>query len=486
MTLTKLPIENKSVFKLSEEMAARGFPTEVINCYFDMFGNLTKRCGLKTIAEIWNGDFISNEKINGIYYWIVKDMLLIITAKKLFTYRKGIGIVEYSSDIFEYKGRVSFAELGYYGGTNKPKIVMANGGKIIIFNGEDEPYEVTDIDAPTHVSYVECIDDYIVAIHSGTQEIHISSLREPENWDAYFFQANSYNDKAIALKKVRDELYIIGEKSTEVWYTTGNASIPFQRRPNLSFNRGSVAPHSLIFENNSLFMMDDSRHIVNIVERTPQIISLQIDEDLKKLSNPYDCVASSFAIGAHPFLMFSFEKDEKCFLYDYINKTWSEWKGYNSELGVNTIFSGRKIIYVSKWDLNIVEGQEEGAIYELDKDIFTDDDSLYKMSVKTAAIDYGISVIKRCNSIRLGLKKNTNRASGINEDEFLLIRWRDDGSYTWKATEQINLGKSDDDFYLIELRALGMYRKRQWELEYNGNGKFMVNSFEEDITGMSR
>lgn len=89
------------------------------------------------------------------------------------------------------------------------------------------------------VSSVAYINGYFLATRTDTQRFYWSAILDGTSWDGLdFASAERTPDDLVAVWIVSDQLWLFGEVSTEIWITTGDVDIPFQRVDGRLFDVG--------------------------------------------------------------------------------------------------------------------------------------------------------------------------------------------------------------------------------------------------------
>ena len=121
-------------------------------------------------------------------------------------------------------------------------------------------------------------------------------------------------------------------------------------------------------------------------------------------------------------------------------------------------------------------GTTDGRIGAFYRDTYTDFGSPVQAHVETGFITRGTDAKKKCNCVRLALKR------GVSQTDTSLkmqLRYRDDTG-PWSSPFDIDLGAAGDTNPVVELRSLGVYRRRQWQFNFQGDEDFALISASED------
>jgi hypothetical protein len=141
------------------------------------------------------------------------------------------------------------------------------------------PDDVGIFDVVTIASYVICIpvqvDEFIGRFYwIEPGEITIDPLD--------FATAESYPDRVMGVRRFGDQFWLPGERSTEVWYATGDPSAPMQRLQGVVFDRGTWEGTAVAIKE-TLIVVDGDGGVFAIRGGAPQRVSTPgIEEQIRK------------------------------------------------------------------------------------------------------------------------------------------------------------------------------------------------------------
>lgn len=128
---------------------------------------------------------------------------------------------------------------------------LANGG-IEALQG----CEVPDGDTPISVTQVS---GYVLVAITDSQRFYWINPGEVTIDPLDFASKESSPDNITSMRAVGDQVLIMGEKSTENWYATGDATAPFAPIEGRVYARGVVAGSAVVIDDAVLLIGDDGR-----------------------------------------------------------------------------------------------------------------------------------------------------------------------------------------------------------------------------------
>lgn len=190
----------------------------------------------------------------------------------------------------------------------------------------------------------------------------------PVNWDATnYYTAEGDSDNILAIRSVQRQLWIIGERTTELWYNRGGDTLDFARNPGGFFRIGCNAKRSIAtWEDNLLFLDNNNRIVRKNGLRLEPVSTYQIDYLISTFSNVSDATGFIYSQEGHVFYELSFSSANKTICYDLITGFWhtrsSTAQRTRSYANCTARFNNKVL----------VGDYQNGKIYELDFDTFTD------------------------------------------------------------------------------------------------------------------
>ena len=234
--------------------------------------------------------------------------------------------------------------------------------------------KITDADFPTPGS-VTGQDGYFIVSSVGTQDWYINATSgDASSWDALDYESAS-GDPDVILSIISDhrEVVLFGEVSTEVYFNSGAADFPFERIHGSFMEKGLGAKGSPAKLDNSVYFLADDFTVRFIAEYNPVIISPPaLNQIIAGYSKKSDAIGYSYYNKGNAFYVLVFPSEDVTWVYNAATKHWHQWSsGINNERhrsNCYTFFKGR----------HFMGDFENGKIYELKDDVYTDDGETIK------------------------------------------------------------------------------------------------------------
>lgn len=257
--------------------------------------------------------------------------------------------------------RVSIA--GGLGADAESEIRIVNGDACYLYDGTNIAAEAT----PDSVGFtaIEYLRGCWFAVREDTQEIYFRFISDT-SWAALAFQSSEYKpDKAIALKRLGDQLVVFGESSVEFFSFSGDTTYPLvPYGAGLANEIGCAARDSVVRVRDSIYFVGDDSRVIRLSPQ-PQVISDPGLTEIIKGAAANTLVAWGFSMDNHEFYVLASEAGS--YVYDTLTGFWSKWSTYGESyfrpwFGGNV---GSRIF--------CADGVGTGDIWEMDPDAMDDD-----------------------------------------------------------------------------------------------------------------
>ena len=157
-------------------------------------------------------------------------------------------------------------------------IVSDKLGYVLDMTGNTDIAAISDVDFPSTISAVFA-DQYAVALQDTAQELFVSTAGNFLEWDALEFSVvEAVEDPQVALVTNRREVWVFGEKITNIYFNSANLDFPYDLRSGGTYEFGCVAAKSIALSSkNGLKWLGGDRNGTGIVFKaagyTPERIS---------------------------------------------------------------------------------------------------------------------------------------------------------------------------------------------------------------------
>lgn len=288
-------------------------------------------------------------------------------------------------------------------------------------------------------------------------------------WDALnFAEAESKPDVIKAIADNTNELFAFGAETLQVF--SPDAILGFA--PGRALNIGLIAPYSLVRVDDMFGFLDREKRFVVTDGRSfndnISVVSKPIEASLLGLSTVTDCFGFRMRTDRWDAAVWMFPTDGKGFIWNRRNNEWSEWRGWNQAMGGYAPPTITSALHWPERGLFLV-GLASGQIAKLDAAAHTDLGTTFKVELLSGFVDHGTDGLKQNISASFVFKRGVT--AQVSTAPVVHISWRDD-TEAWSRPLIANLGTVGHADPVIRPRSLGVYRRRQWRIEYTSNAEF--------------
>jgi Phage stabilisation protein len=352
-----------------------------------------------------------------------------------------------------YSGRVSITD-------NGSQILIVDGQFGYIFNLTTLVF--TKITAPGFVAGDTCtyINSRFIVHNVNSGQFSISGQYDGLTWDALDF-ANAEADPDLLVRVIADSglLMLFGDKTIEPWGDSGALDFPFARVGGGAIEWGLAARWSLCKFMDSLIFLRKNRLgqvqvCVHQAGAAQAISTLEMDNTIGRYASTSDATAFAYMLSGHPFYQINFPSVGMSWLFDGQSKSWSRLvSGSGRHRGeLHTQYLGK----------NYVADYENGKIYRLDENVYTDDGEPIPrefISRHVGAGDYSTM-----SSLWLEMESGVGDQMGQGYDPQIMMQISKDGGRIYGAESWRSFGKAGE--YLRRAKWLRLGRARDWVFKF--------------------
>jgi hypothetical protein len=363
---------------------------------------------------------------------------------------------------------------------------------------------------------VDTNDNYFIYTRPNTQQFAVSDVLSCITQGLSYASKFTSPDNLVSLIANNGQLYLLGEKSSEVWSDQGTTPVAYQRIPGSSTQQGIIAPFSVARVGNSFaYVSQNIRGLNQIVLMNgyiPQRISTHAVENSLLDQYTADAIAYTYQLEGHEVYVVSFPTIDITWAYDFTTSLWHKWLWTDTENNYHrhrsncaSVFQG--YVVVGDW--------ENGNLYQLDQSNYTDNNRTIRRLRRAPHITtdlqrqyfdelqlqfqpgVGIQGFSRDRNTYLGdpyiigptavltIKyQDIDVIGNVGQIQIrdvlynpkAMLRWSNDGGSTWSKEYWQNIGQQGKYKNRAIWRRLGMSRDRIFEVVVSDPVKAVIVS----------
>jgi hypothetical protein len=386
----------------------------------------------------------------------------------------------------------SYTELGSLNTDRGPVSMSDNGNHVVAVDGPngyvwsitDEVYgQITDPDFPG-ADQVTFQDGYFIFNKPNSGEFFISSINGTDFDALDIATAEGSPDNLVGLISSNQNVQLFGTQSVEVYYNSGDADFPFSRIQGALVDVGCSAAFSIAKIVGVTYWVGGDENGSGIVYRmqgfqAQRISTPAVESVIRGISQDQLSQARAYTYqqGGHVFYCLNLPGTKSTWVYDASTGFWHERTYLNSWYPERHRAECHSVAY----GLSVVGDHENGNIYALDSDVYSDNGNPIERIRSAPHLTSGLRLIRH-NRFQLDMETGvglTGTQQGTNPK--VMIRWSDDGGHSWSNEYWTDAGKIGKTRQRVIWRRLGMSRDRVYEIRITDPVKVVLIGADLDV-----
>ena len=303
--------------------------------------------------------------------------------------------------------------------------------------------------------------------------------------------ANSLNQIGAETKPdalVRDfvfgqTIYRMGVRTIEGWYNSGIGNPPIERLDGQIFDVGLAAKNSVAETDEAFYWLGDDNAVYRSSAGAKQRISTDaISNAIQSYSVVSDAFGYTFTLEGQNFYCLTFPSENQTFI---VNESLANQGWFELSSGIfNDKYQGSSMI--NCYNKTIVADANNGKIYTLDLDTFTNNDETLKRERVTQAIDGKLVGASRrdrlqMSSLNIEMETGVGVIQGQGDDPKIMVEHSDDGGRTWSAGTWARVGRLGEFTLLVNYDNLDTFYSRIFRISTSDPVNYSVYSASIDL-----
>jgi hypothetical protein len=278
----------------------------------------------------------------------------------------------------------------------------------------------------------------------------------------------------VTLYENNREVWMIGERTSEVWFNNGNSpGVAFSRIPAVGPQIGCAAKHSISRVNNNLIWLAANEQGQNIVVMQAsygwqRVSNHGIDHAIAAYPIVSDAIGYGYEEDGHWFYVLTFPTADATWVYDLTasqnlgRPCWHQRASLDSS---GQWHRHRSNCYMNFQNMRVVGDYQNGQLYQMSRNFYTDAGNTLK------AVRRAPHVWRKANrqrlfhgSLQLEFTPGVGLQAGQGQNPQAMLRWSDDGGFTYSNEHWCSIGKAGQTKNRAIWRRLGRARDRVYEV----------------------
>ena len=358
-------------------------------------------------------------------------------------------------------GSIPGSDVCLFAGTTT-KVVIVRDGKVFSTDGSTV-YSVTMPDDRL-VGSVATIDNNFILTQKDYYRFYWMTPTETDPDPLSYASAERSPDSIVGVTVLSDEVWFIGTDNVEVWQTTGDLNLPYQRIAGRVYSFGCIDPATISNSNLEGYpcaIWVTQKGSVVIGQGSTKVISTKAVE--LALQGGTNHRAWSFRWNRTEFYVLT--TDQKTLVYNLEKDSWSIWDSYSySNFRAHVGFQVNQDVYAGD--------AYTGKLWKL-----VDGYSDAGQPVVREVSGFLIEQSSKANCFSVNVRINAGWVPGYTYTPVLEMRFSDDYGFSWSPYYQQVMGKKGAYDYDVTYRSLGSYQRpgREFEFRFSDIAKFRLD-----------
>ena len=332
---------------------------------------------------------------------------------------------------------------------------------------------------PGYVDQVGYCDGFFIALVASTEQYFVSNSLDATTWQGIQSKIISvFPDNVISMVVDHREIWLLGSKSTDVEYDSGNL-FPFDTCRAADMETGCGATFGTVQMDNSIFWIGQrndrgGRRAWRANGYTPQRVSnFAVETAWATYQTVSDAVAFSYEDQGHEFWVINFPSAEATWVYDAATQLWHERASWNKALGAYQAALPQCHTY--NFGKHLVGDRTSGTIYEMaipqaavggGWNFVTDADTLIHRMRRAPHVSTEQEWL-RYSSLQVDFETGLGTfddGAGNLRGAVATLRYSKDGGHTWSNGRDVDCGQIGNYRTRAMWRRLGRARDMVFEV----------------------
>ena len=361
--------------------------------------------------------------------------------------------------------------------------VIVDGANGYFYNISTHVFTLITDPAFLGADRVAFIDGWLIFNRPGTQTFYTSAAQYSIAFDgSYYALKDGATDNLVTLIETKQQLWLIGDKTTEIWYDAGGQYFGFQRLLGTMLQSGCKAKHSISRFNSggqdSLIWFGRSERGENVILKTTgfntEVVSTPaFSAEVSTYPITSDAIGYTYAEDTHEFYVLTFPTADVTWCFDSqsgeLHKRMS-FDPYMTTPGNPASPPGfhrhRGNCFMNFAGMRIVGDYQNGALYWLTRTAFTDAGWPLLAKRRSPHVwDGGQRGRVFMASLQLDFNVGQGNASGMGSNPVASISISRDAGHTFGNRYPTSIGQQGQYRNRAIWRRLGFARDSVVDLE---------------------
>lgn len=399
--------------------------------------------GLSTFSTIGTGPIRGTHNMGGVLFVVTGNDLYSVDSAGTGTLRgasiTGTGAVQMASNLI--------GEL----------VVVNESGTGWVWDGTLlQSISSLDADFGDDAISVTFLDQYMVYGRINSGQVFASDINNAKSYDALSFATAEFADDDVnEVYSHAGQLWVFGNKTTEIWYNAGTIPFAFLRIGGAVFTSIGGTRNTIADVDEALYWHSPDGIVYQAVGLQPRRVSTEaIEHRIKDWTN-----LRGFAYKEEGHAFYILSASEGCVVYDARMELWHERQTFD-------LPRWRADNYVRIYGKHLVGDYVIGRIYEMSLSNYADGAAPLQRRIVTPPIHNDGRRVSMSEA-QIIFEHGRGLTTGQGSDPQVVLDWSDDGGHDYYNERWAGLGKIGEYRKRAIWRRLGNFRLRNYRITYS-------------------
>jgi hypothetical protein len=329
-------------------------------------------------------------------------------------------------------------------------------------------------------SRIDFVDGFFVITKPNTNEIYLSNQFSTVFNPLFFAGKTGGGDPVIACVAMHRELWLLGNKTTEVWNNTGAVDFPYSPIPGVFIQQGVIAKDSITTQDLSIYWLGRNPLGQGVVYKgngyqAKRISTHAIENKIQGFSVISDAIGFMYQQEGHVFYVLIFPTANATFVYDEATQLWHERASFDNNgnqlaISVNAA--------TQAYGLVVLQDAKDGSLMTYDLNYALDDSFSVSSAIRRLrTFPHLINDGKRLEYTRFIADMQTGNSTNlisvpgdlgdtIDGQPLLSMRFSDNRGGSFSSPQQQTFGCTGQENVQIIFPRQGVSKDRIFELSW--------------------
>ncbi|MCW5141062.1 hypothetical protein [Burkholderia cenocepacia] len=386
--------------------------------------------------------------------------------------------------LYRLNADFSYERLGNLASATRRMEMTDNGQHLVVVDGSPNGYTV-DLKTREFAAMggagwygsdrVDVMSGYLIFNRPETNQFYASSPFGLQLDPLDFAGKVSSMDRLVACAVANPNLWLFGERTSEIWRLSGAQDFAFAKFPGANVQHGCAAPHSIAVIDSTVYWLAQNDQGGGIVMRTENVQATRasthaIEQEIQTYPRIDDAFGFAEQFNGHTFYVLNFPSADKTWAFDLATKEWHE-RGFLDRRGALRQHRAGAVAY---WKgRHIAFDRDTGDIYESRPDVYDDAGSpILRVRGFPHMVEGGNRVVYRQFIADMAVGRTPAQ---LVDEPRLRLRWSDTRGESWGNPIMLGLGRIGEFRRSLQFNRLGIARDRVFELSWSAPVRTALN-----------